>query len=80
VVWLEALASEACQPVLLWSTQPKSRVVGDFDNEIRCPPTPLPPFLEVLILKDFKSLCPEVLILGDFKSLFPEVLILVDFK
>jgi hypothetical protein len=36
--------------------------------------------LEVLILKDFKSLCPEVLILGDFKSLFPEVLILVDFK
>jgi hypothetical protein len=43
-------------------------------------PTPLPCFLEVLILRDFKSLCPEVLILGDFKSLSPEVLILVDFK
>ena len=42
--------------------------------------TPLPCFLEVLILHDFKSLSPEVLILGDFKSLFPEVLILVDFK
>jgi hypothetical protein len=41
---------------------------------------PLPPFLEVLILHDFKSFEPEVLILGDFKSLFPEVLILVDFK
>jgi hypothetical protein len=36
--------------------------------------------LEVLILRDFKSLFPEVLILGDFKSLFPEVLILVGFK
>jgi len=36
--------------------------------------------LEVLILLDFKSLCPEVLILEDFKSLFPEVLILVGFK
>jgi hypothetical protein len=34
----------------------------------------------VLILEDFKSLCPEVLILGDFKSLFPEVLIVEDFK
>jgi hypothetical protein len=43
-------------------------------------PHPLPPFLEVLILHDFKSLEPEVLILEDFKSLFPEVLILVDFK
>jgi hypothetical protein len=43
-------------------------------------PTPLPCFLEVLILKDFKSLSPEVLILRDFKSLFPEVLILVGFK
>jgi hypothetical protein len=42
--------------------------------------TPLPCFLEVLILRDFKSFAPEVLILGDFKSLFPEVLILVDFK
>jgi hypothetical protein len=42
--------------------------------------TPLPCFLEVLILHDFKSFEPEVLILGDFKSLFPEVLILVDFK
>jgi hypothetical protein len=41
---------------------------------------PLPCFLEVLILRDFKSLCPEVLILGDFKSLSPEVLILVNFK
>jgi hypothetical protein len=36
--------------------------------------------LEVLILKDFKSLFPEVLIPGDFKSFAPEVLILVDFK
>ena len=43
-------------------------------------PSPLPCFLEVLILHDFKSFEPEVLILGDFKSLFPEVLILVDFK
>jgi hypothetical protein len=43
-------------------------------------PTPLPCFLEVLILNDFKSLCPEVLILRDFNSLFLEVLILVDFK
>ena len=42
--------------------------------------TPLPCFLEVLILRDFKSFEPEVLILRDFKSLFPEVLILVDFK
>jgi hypothetical protein len=42
--------------------------------------TPLPMFLEVLILKDFKSLYPEVLILGDFKSLSPEVLILVGFN
>jgi hypothetical protein len=36
--------------------------------------------LEVLILRDFKSLFPEVLILIDFKSLSPEVLILVDLK
>jgi hypothetical protein len=43
-------------------------------------PSPLPCFLEVLILKDFKSFEPEVLILLDFKSLFPEVLILVGFK
>jgi hypothetical protein len=43
-------------------------------------PSPLPLFLEVLILEDFKSFAPEVLILGDFKSLFPEVLILVGFK
>jgi hypothetical protein len=43
---------------------------------------PLPPgcFLEVLILKDFKSVFPEVLILLDFKSFAPEVLIPVDFK
>jgi hypothetical protein len=42
----------------------------------------LPPgcFLEVVILRDFKSLFPEVLILLDFKSFEPEVLILVDFK
>jgi len=43
-------------------------------------PSPLPCFLEVLILKDFKSLFPEVLILRDFKSLSPEVLILVSLK
>jgi hypothetical protein len=43
-------------------------------------PTPLPCFLEVLILRDFKSLFPEVLILHDFKSLSPEVLILVGLK
>jgi len=42
--------------------------------------TALPCFLEVLILKDFKSFEPEVLILIDFKSLFPEVLILVALK
>jgi hypothetical protein len=41
---------------------------------------PPPCFLEVLILKDFKSLYPEVLILGDFKSLCPEVLILIHFN
>ncbi|MGB6199138.1 MAG: hypothetical protein WBF35_06275, partial [Candidatus Acidiferrales bacterium] len=43
-------------------------------------PTPLPCFLQVLILRDFKSFEPEVLIPGGFKSLFSEVLILVDFK
>jgi hypothetical protein len=43
-------------------------------------PSPLPCFLEVLILNDFKSFEPEVLILIDFKSLFPEVLILVGLK
>jgi hypothetical protein len=43
-------------------------------------PTPLPCFLEVLILKDFKSLFPEVLIPIDFKSFAPEVLILVGLK
>jgi hypothetical protein len=43
-------------------------------------PTPLRCFLEVLILRDFKSLFPEVLIPGDFKSFAPEVLILVKFK
>jgi hypothetical protein len=37
-------------------------------------------FLEVLILRDFKSLFPEVLILIDFKSFAPEVLILVGLK
>jgi hypothetical protein len=42
--------------------------------------TPLPCFLEVLILHDFKSLFPEVLILRGFKCLFLEVLILVGFK
>jgi hypothetical protein len=41
---------------------------------------PLRCFLEVLILKDFKSFEPEVLILRDFKSLFPEVLIPLGFK
>jgi hypothetical protein len=41
---------------------------------------PLWVFLEVLILKNFKSFKPEVLNLNDFKSLFPEVLILVDLK
>jgi hypothetical protein len=41
---------------------------------------PLRCFLEVLILKDFKSLFPEVLILIDFKSFAPEVLILVELK
>jgi hypothetical protein len=44
------------------------------------PPSPLPCFLEVLILNDFKSFEPEVLILMDFKSLFPEVLILRELK
>jgi hypothetical protein len=41
---------------------------------------PLACFLEVLILRDFKSLFPEVLILRGFKSLFLEVLILVGLK
>jgi hypothetical protein len=41
---------------------------------------PLPCFLEVLILHDFKSLSPEVLILRGFKCLFLEVLILVGLK
>jgi len=51
---------------------------------------PLPCFLEVLILKDFKSFAPEVLILVGLKYLrirkmrgfceILEVLILVDFK
>jgi hypothetical protein len=36
--------------------------------------------LEVLIVKDFKSLFPEVLILLDFKSFAPEVLILAGLK
>jgi hypothetical protein len=52
-------------------------------RKIRCTPRwgyPLPCFLEVLILRDFKSFEPEVLILRGFKSLFPEVLILVGFK
>jgi hypothetical protein len=47
---------------------------------LRLPPSPLPCFLEVLILNDFKFFEPEVLILMDFKSLFPEVLILVELK
>jgi hypothetical protein len=42
--------------------------------------TPLRYFLEVLILKDFKSLFPEVLILIDFKSFAPEVLIAAELK
>jgi len=46
----------------------------------RAVPAPLPGFLEVLILNDFKSLFPEVLILRGFKSLFSEVLILVELK
>jgi hypothetical protein len=49
-------------------------------REIAVHPSPLPCFLEVLILKDFKSFELEVLILIDFKSLFPEVLILVELK
>jgi hypothetical protein len=43
-------------------------------------PSPLRCFLEVLNLKDFKSLFPEVLILRDFKSFAPEVLILEGLK
>ena len=43
-------------------------------------PSPLPCFLEVLILNDFKSFEPEVLILIDFNSLFPEVLFLLRLK
>jgi hypothetical protein len=42
--------------------------------------SPLRCFLEVLILRDFKSLFPEVLILIDFKSFAPEVLILEGLK
>jgi hypothetical protein len=49
-------------------------------REFAANPSPLPCFLEVLILIDFKSFEPEVLILIDFKSLFPEVLILVELK
>jgi hypothetical protein len=47
---------------------------------VRRTPTPLPCFLEVLILNNFKSLFPELLIPGDFKSFAPEVLILVGLK
>jgi hypothetical protein len=55
----------------------RAKIFGDGKTGV---PTPLRCFLEVLILKDFKSLFPEVLILLDFKSFEPEVLILVDFK
>jgi hypothetical protein len=57
-------------------------LVGGSKKSIHLGRDTLPPgcFLEVLILKDFKSLFPEVLILRDFKSFAPEVLILVDFK
>jgi hypothetical protein len=61
----------------------KARRPANFASEIRMRQLstgPLPCFLEVLILRDFKSFAPEVLILGDFKSLFPEVLILVELK
>ena len=47
---------------------------------MRWDPPPLPCFLEVLILNDFKSFVLEVLIIKDFKSLFPEVLILGELK
>src|SRR5580704_6656447 len=59
----------------------KAPLAGDFCSwsRLRRLP-PLPCFLEVLILMDFKSFEPEVLILMDFKSLFPEVLILVGLK
>jgi hypothetical protein len=56
-----------------WQDQRKIVVLESLDM-------PTPTFLEVLILKDFKSLSPELLILLDFKSLFPEVLILADFN
>jgi hypothetical protein len=59
----------------------KARLAGDFRSwGVGSAPSPLPCFLEVLILNDFKSFEPEVLILIDFKSLFPEVLILVGLK
>jgi hypothetical protein len=61
----------------------KARLPGELASESRLrriSTGPLPCFLEVLILHDFKSFAPEVLILGDFKSLFPEVLILVGFR
>jgi hypothetical protein len=56
------------------------RVASDEIPEKAGGTRPLPGFLEVLILNDFKSLFPEVLILRDFKSLFSEVLILVELK
>jgi hypothetical protein len=59
---------------VFWRTSSKARTRQALFH------TPLPCFLEVLILHDFKSFAPEVLILGDFKSLLPEVLILVEFK
>jgi hypothetical protein len=68
-----------------WSTFAVSelRTLRIFSREIskrEADTLPLPCFLELLILKDFKSFEPEVLILGYFKSLFPEVLILLGFK
>jgi hypothetical protein len=44
------------------------------------PPSPLPCFLEVLIIKDFKSFVLEVLIIKEFKSFVSEVLIIGGLK
>ena len=79
----EALRARAGREVgvtrLLWSENFRRLAPGENAGNGAIP-TPIPCFLEVLILNDFKSLFPEVLILIDFKSFAPEVLILVDLK
>jgi hypothetical protein len=47
----------------------KAPLTGNFrSRRIGCDPSPLPPFLEVLILEELRRDFSEVLILGDLKS------------